>query len=74
MASVRFNITLPEAIGNQLKKVGNKSAFIAKAIEEMFEKKQAIRRRTELAEAYRLESQEERHLTHDWDNTLGDGL
>jgi hypothetical protein len=68
MNTVRVNITLPADVGESLRKVKNKSAFIAEAIREKRKFKQ------KLEAAYKEAASEDYEVYKDWEDTLRDGL
>ena len=74
MNTRRLNITLPIALVSLLRDKPNKSAFIAQAVAEKLAAEGELRRRAELAEAYRLDSAESSGLVAEWDAVSGDGL
>jgi len=71
---VRMNITVPDEIAKELKRVKNKSQFIAQTLRDKFisEKKKEMNKT--LVEAYKKSAQEDRNLARDWDSMVGDGI
>ena len=74
MNTVRVNITLPLEIAEMLKKVKNKSGFIAEAIRERIEREEKANLIKELSEGYKVRKKEDKELSLDWDITSGDGI
>lgn len=74
MRTIRFNITLPQDIGNKLKPIKNKSSVIAESLRDRFQKEEKERTLALLAEAYAASAREEKSLRGEWEATLGDGL
>jgi hypothetical protein len=74
VSTVRLNITLPADIANGLKGIKNKSAYIAKAVKEKFEKEKKEKLKTLLREGYRATSKEDKEIAEEWDITSGDGI
>jgi metal-responsive CopG/Arc/MetJ family transcriptional regulator len=74
VSMVRINITMPEDIVKDLKRVKNKSRYIAEALREKFQVEKKKETERILAEAYKQAAQDERHLNKEWDNTVGDGI
>jgi hypothetical protein len=74
MNTVRLNITLPEDVGEALRTVKNKSAFIAEAIrdKQLAEKKKQLKQRLE--SAYKEAAEEDFEVYREWHDTLKDGL
>ena len=71
---VRMNITMPEDIVKELRRVKNKSGFIAQTLREKFlvERKKATERLLE--ESYKKSAREDAALMKDWDVVSGDGV
>ncbi len=74
MNTVRMNITLPVEVAEMLKKVKNKSSFIAEAIRERVKREEKDILIRELSEGYKVRQKEEKELSLDWDATVGDGI
>ena len=74
MNTVRLNITLPSEIGEALKGISNKSAFIAQAIHERLERERQKQLIETLREGYSVTFEEDKVLSQDWNCTIGDGL
>jgi hypothetical protein len=74
MNTVRVNITLPADVGESLRKVKNKSAFITEAIREkqLAEEKRKFKQKLEAA--YKEAAAEDYEVYKDWEDTLKDGL
>jgi hypothetical protein len=74
MDTVRLNITLPAEIGESLRKIKDKSAFIAEAIREkqLAEEKRKLSKQLEAA--YKEAAEEDYENYKEWEDTLGDGL
>ncbi|MFH1147709.1 MAG: hypothetical protein V1736_08375 [Pseudomonadota bacterium] len=73
MGSARLNISIPEktlASMDKDVKPGERSKFIAEAIESLLRK----RREERLARDYQEAAEEIRAVNADWEGTLGDGL
>lgn len=74
MNTVRVNITLPLEIADTIKKVKNKSAFIAEAIRDKAEREEKANLIKELTEGYKVRKREDKELSLDWDITSGEGI
>jgi hypothetical protein len=74
MDTVRLNITLPVEIGESLRKIKNKSAFIAEAIREKQLAEEKRKFRKQLEAAYREAAEEDYEVYKEWEDTLKDGL
>ena len=74
MSTVRFNITLPEDVGEILAGVENKSAYIAEAIKEKKRMEEKEKMKKQLAAAYKQVAREDYEAYKEWEDTLGDGL
>jgi len=70
---VRLNITLPDDLAKDLKKVNNKSKFIADTLRDRFKKDKKQSMLKQLKEAYQKSALEDQVVVKDWDNTSGDG-
>ena len=71
---VRMNITMPEDLVRELKRVKNKSGFIAQALREKLLKEQKKKTAQLLIEGYKKSAGEDKELNRDWDATTGDGV
>jgi hypothetical protein len=71
---VRMNITVPEDVVKDLRRIRNKSRYIAVALREKFkmEKKKEMDRI--LIKAYKAVAKEDAALAKEWDVTVGDGI
>ncbi len=69
---VRMNITMPDDVSEELRRVKNKSAFIAQTLRERFiaDHKKAMEKKLE--ESYKKSAQEDSTLVKDWDAVSGD--
>ena len=74
MNTVRLNITLPADVGESLRKVKNKSAFIAEAIREKQLAEEKRKFKLKLETAYKEAAAEDYEVYNEWDDTLKDGL
>jgi len=74
MNTHRMNITLPKDLAELLKKVPNKSAFIAEALREKLAAGDALRQASMLADAYRESGREAAKVVEDWDALAGEAL
>lgn len=70
---VRMNIMMPEELSEYLKKVPNKSRYIAEAVAERVQRERTKHLRSLLAEAYTHSAKEDAAVTTDWAGTLKDG-
>ena len=70
---IRMNITMPDDLAAALKRVPNKSRFIADALEEKIQRERSKKQRALLAEAYTASAEEDRALAQDWDAAVADG-
>ena len=68
----RLNITVPDAVARELKKVKNKSRFIADAVTARFEFEKKQRLEALMAEGYRQSASEDSKLAADWSAASGD--
>ncbi|MFA5141060.1 MAG: ribbon-helix-helix domain-containing protein [Elusimicrobiota bacterium] len=66
-----MNITIPKDLAERLKRVPNKSAFIAEALREKLASDEGG---TLLASAYREASCENARVAGDWDALSGEGI
>ena len=71
---VRMNITIPDDVSKELRRVKNKSRFIAQTLREKFipEHKKAMEKKLE--ESYKKSAQEDSALVKDWDAVSGDQI
>lgn len=74
MSTVRFNITLPEDVGEILAGIENKSAYIAEAIKEKKRMEEKEKMKKQLAAAYKQAAHEDYETYKEWEDTLEDGL
>lgn len=74
MHTVRMNITLPEDVARHLKKVQNKSAFIAESVREKLEHLEEQRLLSQLEAAYKEEATEGVGDAKIWDGATADGI
>ena len=70
---VRMNIMMPDSLAAYLKKVPNKSRFIAESLEERITRERSKLLRATLAEAYAQAAEEDRVVDQAWNGTLNDG-
>ena len=66
---VRMNIMMPDNLALHLKKVSNKSRYIAEALEEKIQRERSKMLRTQLANDYAAVSAEDRAVCTAWDST-----
>jgi len=64
---------MPEELVEQLRRVRNKSQFIAQALREKFQKEREKKLRGLLIEGYKSSAKEDRVVEKDWDATLNEG-
>ena len=74
MNTVRLNITVPGDVGEILAEIKNKSAYIADAVREKKLAEEKVKKRKELAAAYREAATEDYKTYGEWEDTLRDGL
>lgn len=74
MHTVRMNITLPEDVAGRLKRIKNKSAFIAESLKERFEHIEEEQLLCQLEAAYKAEALEADHDIEVWDGVTADGI
>lgn len=74
MHTVRMNITLPDDVARRLKRIKNKSAFIAESLKERFEHLEEEQLLSQLEAAYKTEALEAAHDVEIWDGVVADGL
>ena len=74
MNTVRLNITVPGDVGEILAEIKNKSAYIADAVREKKLAEEKVKKRKELAAAYREAATEDYETYGEWEDTLRDGL
>lgn len=65
---VRLNITLPDDLGKELKKVSNRSRFISQVLREKLEKERKQRLDKLLIEGYQHIREEDKILNKEWSN------
>lgn len=70
---VRMNIMMPESLAEYLKKVPNKSRFIAESLEERIQRERSKQLRASLAEAYTQSAEEDKAVDSIWSGTRNDG-
>jgi len=63
---VRLNITLPDDLGKELKKVSNRSRFISQVLREKLEREKRQRLDKLLIEGYQHIREEDRALDKEW--------
>jgi len=66
---VRLNITLPDDLGKELKKVSNKSRFISQVLREKLEREKRQRLDKLLIEGYQDIREEDKALNKEWERT-----
>ena len=74
MDTVRLNITLPPDVGEALRGIKNKSAFIAEAIRGRLDKEEHEKLVVALREGYVATKEEDKKINEEWDCTIGDGI
>ncbi len=67
MSTVRLNIVLPEEVANTLKKVSNKSNFIADVLREKFREVEKKRLDQLLIEGYEATRKEDNKINEEWE-------
>ena len=70
---IRLNITMPEDLVEELRKVENKSQFISQALREKISKLKKNKIEKLLIEGYSQSARKDKKIIKDWDNTLTDG-
>jgi metal-responsive CopG/Arc/MetJ family transcriptional regulator len=65
---VRINITLPDNIAQELKRVKNKSRFIAEIVREKFEEEKKRVLEAQLIDGYKNSSKEDEKMNQEWEN------
>ena len=70
---IRLNITMPEDLVEELKKVENKSQFISQALREKISKIKKQKIEKLLIEGYSQAAKKDKKIIKDWDSTLNDG-
>lgn len=63
---VRLNITLPDDLGKELKKVSNRSRFVSQVLREKLEREKRQRLDKLLIEGYQHIREEDRTLDKEW--------
>ena len=72
---VRLNITMPDDLVKQLKRVRNKSGFIAQALREKLQREEHKKLEQRLIEGYKESRIEDQKINAEWGRaTLQDGL
>ncbi len=72
---VRLNITMPEDLDQRLRRVKNKSRFIALAVREKFQKEEKAKLQALMIEGYKAMAAEDQDINQEWEETmLEDGL
>jgi hypothetical protein len=71
---IRLNITMPEDLVKDLKRIKNKSRYIADALREKFKAERKMDMERTLTEAYKKAAKEDAHFMEEWDGTAGDAL
>ena len=66
---VRLNITLPDDLGKELRKVSNKSRFISQVLREKLEREKRQRLDKLLIEGYQDIREEDKALNKEWERT-----
>ena len=64
---VRFNITLPDDVAQQLKHIRSKSRLIAETLRERFKDEKKKEMGKILAQAYKQSAQEDRKINKEWE-------
>lgn len=67
---VRLNITLPDDLGKELKKVSNRSRFISQVLRENLEREKRQRLDKLLIEGYRHIREEDKILNKEWSKAI----
>ncbi len=71
---VRMNITLPDDVGKELKRIRNKSGFIAATLRERFILERKHQMAVILDKAYQKAALEDKALVRELDNSAADGI
>ena len=71
---VRLNITMPDDLAGRLKRIKNKSGFIAQALREKFQRAKKKSLEHGLVEGYKKMTLGNKKIVGDWDGTAGDGV
>jgi len=64
---MRLNITLPDTLEEDLKKIPNKSRYIATALEEKIKREKRLNLIRELQEGYQATRQEDKEINKEWE-------
>ena len=67
MSTIRLNITLPEDVAQKLKKVSNKSSFIAEVLKEKFKESERKKLDQLLIEGYKATRKEDKKINKEWE-------
>ena len=70
---IRMNIIMPDELATHLKRVPNKSRYIAEALAEKITRERTKKLRSLLAGAYTASGDEDRAVDREWAGTLNDG-
>lgn len=68
MSMKRWNITLPDDVTKELKKIPNKSRFIAEALRQKLNAGKRAKFESLLEEGYRAEAKEARQINKEWES------
>ncbi len=71
---VRLNITVPDDVGKELRRIKNKSRFIAQTLREKFIHERKKHTEKILENAYKKSSKEDTIVAKEWDSTINDGI
>jgi metal-responsive CopG/Arc/MetJ family transcriptional regulator len=64
---MRLNITLPDELGEDLKKIPNKSRYIATALQEKISREKQLSLIKELQEGYKATRKEDAKTNKEWE-------
>lgn len=67
MNTVRLNIILPEDVVQKLKKITNKSNFIAEVLKEKFKENKKRKLNQLLIEGYKSTKKEDKEINKEWE-------
>ncbi len=70
---MRLNITLPDNLEKDLKKIPNKSNYIAEALKEKIKKEKRLTLIKELQEGYKAKRQEDKEINKEWEDITMEG-
>ncbi|MBN1445741.1 MAG: hypothetical protein JW957_06515 [Candidatus Omnitrophica bacterium] len=70
---MRLNITLPDSLEEDLKKIPNKSNYIAMALKEKIKKEKQLNLVKELQEGYKATKREDKEINREWENITMEG-